>query len=296
MTDRSVMRAWLVALFVLCVGCAPDEGEGESAEQAEAQSSDSQEVDRLPDAQDLAQQVVPTPGVPTLWLAGDSTVQTYKADQAPMEGWGQRIGEFFDRTLTVNNQALGGRSTRTFMFNNVACVNGRVTYTGGKPDEKGTRWERIKQNIRAGDFLMIQFGHNDNGTVCERHVDLPEFKKNLATMVAMARGKSATPILITPMSQLKNENGQLKATLGNYAAAVKEVAVAEKVEVVDLNALSIAYYRKLGVNGAKQLFMPNETTHFVKKGAVELSRLITDDLRRQALPIATHLKKEVAAR
>jgi lysophospholipase L1-like esterase len=172
-----------------------------------------------------------------------------------------------------------------------AAVNGRVTYNGGRPDETGTRWERIKQNIRAGDFLMIQFGHNDNGGVCERHVDLPEFKKNLATMVAMARGKSATPILITPMSQLKNENGQLKATLTTYAAAVKEVAAAEKVEVVDLNALSIAYYRKLGVNGAKQLFMPSETTHFVKKGAVELSRLITDDLKRQGATIAVHIKK-----
>jgi hypothetical protein len=69
------------------------------------------------------------------------------------------------------------------------------------------------------------------------------------------------------------------------------VAAAEKVALVDLNALSIAYYRTLGPNGAKQLFMPNESTHFVKKGAVELSRLITGDLRRQMDPIAVHLKK-----
>lgn len=292
MIDRTVMHAWLMAALLLFTGCADlDAGDLEQGEQTRLQT-DTQELDALPDAPDTYQQVAPpAPGKPTLWLAGDSTVQTYKADQAPMEGWGQRIGEFFADTITVNNQALGGRSTRTFMFGNVTCTNGMVTYTGGKPDEKGTRWERIKQNIRAGDFLMIQFGHNDNGTVCERHVDIPEFKKNLAVMVAMARSKSATPILITPMSQLSNQDGQLKATLTSYAAAMKDVATSEKVEVVDLNALSIAYYRKLGVSGAKQLFMPNETTHFVKKGAVELSRLITDDLRRQALPIAVHLKK-----
>jgi lysophospholipase L1-like esterase len=137
---------------------------------------------------------------------------------------------------------------------------------------------------------MIQFGHNDNGTVCERHVDLPEFKKNLAIMVKTARDKRATPVLITPMSQLSNQNGTLRPTLTNYAAAVKEVAESEKIELVDLNGLSIAYYRKLGVNGAKQLFMPNETTHFVKKGAVELSRLITDDLRRQNSVLSPYLK------
>ena len=291
MSFRRPTWAWAIGFWLLCFGCAPESDAEEAAGDATSQQTDSQqELDGLPDAPDvLEQQVVPSANKPTLWLAGDSTVQTYKADQAPMEGWGQRIGQFFTSAITVNNQALGGRSTRTFMFNNVKCVNDRVTYTGGKPDEAGTRWERIKANLKTGDYLMIQFGHNDNGSVCERHVDLPEFKKNLAIMIAAARAKQATPILITPMSQLANQNGQLRPTLTNYTAAVKEVASAEKVEVVDLNSLSIALYRKLGVNGAKQLFMPNETTHFVKKGAVELSRLITEDLRRQKSPLAAYL-------
>jgi len=227
----------------------------------------------------------------TLWIAGDSTVMSYPASDAPQEGWGQEIGGFFSSLVKVNNQALGGRSTRTFMFGNVTCSNGKVTYTGGTPTETGTRWERIRQNLAAGDYLLIQFGHNDNGTVCERHVDLPEFKQNLSKMIAVVRERSATPILVTPMSQLSYTNNQFRATLTNYAQAMKETAAAEQAELVDLNTLSIAFYRSKGHDYvANQMFLVGETTHFQKQGALDLARLIASGLRDTKSALAPYLK------
>jgi lysophospholipase L1-like esterase len=233
----------------------------------------------------------PAPTKLTLWIAGDSTVMTYPASDAPQEGWGQEIGALFSPLVSVNNQALGGRSTRTFMFGNVACTNGQPSYTGGSPSEAGTRWERIRTNLKAGDYLLIQFGHNDAGNVCERHVALPEFTQNLAAMIRVARERSATPILITPMSQLSYANGMFRATLTDYAAAMKETAASEHVELVDLNTLSIAYYRSKGFDYvANQVFLVGETTHFQKQGAIALAQLITQALHDAPSNLTPYLK------
>lgn len=242
----------------------------------------------------------PTPvrdaGTPLLalkvWIAGDSTVMTYPASDAPQEGWGQEIGRFFSEQVTVNNQALGGRSTRTFMFNNVACNDqGQVIFSGGKPNESGTRWERIRNGLAIGDYLLIQFGHNDAGSVCERHVGVPEFQQNLSTMIRVARERGATPILITPMSQLSYKDGAFRATLTNYAAAMKKTADSEGVELVDLNTLSVEYYRSKGYDYvANQVFMPGETTHFQKTGAIALAKLIVEELRHADSGLAPHLE------
>lgn len=295
----SMRRIGFFAIFTIVAAgfsaCAAEtDAPDEYAEAGDTRTdSDAPDGDAADDPSALAQQgTAPGTLAPiTLWIAGDSTVSNYPASDAPQEGWGQEIGTFFTTSVKVNNQALGGRSTRTFMFNNVKCVNNAVTFTGGKPDEAGTRWERIKNNIVAGDYLLIQFGHNDGGSVCERKVGIPEYKKNLTTMVKAARDRRATPILITPMSQLSQQNGQLRATLTNYAAAMKEVAAAEKVELVDLNNLSIAWYRQVGFSNLQRTyFMPNDSTHFTKRGATELSRLITTDMKKQAGALAPYLK------
>jgi len=235
-------------------------------------------------------------GVPLLklrlWIAGDSTVMTYPASDAPQEGWGQELGRFFSELVTINNQALGGRSTRTFMFNNVACnEQGQVMFTGGKPSESGTRWERIRNGLVSGDYLLIQFGHNDAGSVCERHVAVPEFQQNLSAMIRVARERGATPILITPMSQLSYKDGAFRATLTDYAAAMKKTANSEGVELVDLNTLSVEFYRNKGYDYvANQVFMPGETTHFQKTGASALAKLIVEELRHADSALAPLLK------
>jgi lysophospholipase L1-like esterase len=227
----------------------------------------------------------------TIWIAGDSTVMTYGAADAPQEGWGQELAPFLEPAAKVNNQALGGRSTRTFVYGNVTCTDGKVTFTGGTPSKSGTRWERIEDNIAAGDFGLIQFGHNDAGSVCERHVGLMEFKQNLGAMVDALVARKATPILITPMSQLSYANGAFKATLTDYAAAMREVAMAKGVALIDLNTRSLELYRTAGYETvSKRYFMPGETTHFQKQGAVELARLVSEGLAAMSGGLAAYVK------
>jgi lysophospholipase L1-like esterase len=223
----------------------------------------------------------------TLFIAGDSTVMTYTAAD-PLKGWGQEISQFFTADVTVNNLALGGRSSRTFMYGNVTCVNGVVTYTGSTPSITGTRWERIVNNVAAGDYVAIQFGTNDAGTVCERHVDLPEFQQNLGVMADAIRAKSATPIFVTPMSQLSCSSGTPRATLTDYATAMKEAGQALGVEVVDLNALSIQYYESVGCDYLTQ-YIFDGSTHFQEQGAIEMARLVTEGLTQMASPLAAYL-------
>ena len=226
----------------------------------------------------------------SLFIAGDSTVMTYKEDAAPMQGWGQQIASFLRDEVTVNNQALGGRSTRTFVYGNVTCDDGRVAYNGGTPDKSGTRWERIEQQISAGDFCLIQFGHNDAGSVCERHVEVPEYQQNLQAMVRAVRARGATPILITPMSQLSYRNGVFTATLQSYATAMLEVGRDEQVETVDLNTLSVDLYQRLGYDTvSSQLFMPAETTHFQREGAIAMARLVSEALAAAGGPLAPYV-------
>lgn len=277
---------------------APDAGQGPGGRDAGRTDAGRTDAGRTDPGDEDAGTVLPVrdAGVPLaklrLWIAGDSTVMTYPASDAPQEGWGQELGRFFSEQVTINNQALGGRSTRTFMFNNVACnEQGQVVFNGGKPSEAGTRWERIRNGMVKGDYLLIQFGHNDAGNVCERHVELPEFQQNLSVMVRVARERGATPILITPMSQLSYKDGAFRATLTNYASAMKKTADSEQVELVDLNTLSVEYYRSKGHDYVvNQVFMPGETTHFQKTGATALAKLIADELRRADSALAPYLK------
>lgn len=224
----------------------------------------------------------------TLWIAGDSTVKTYDPAVEPvLEGWGQEIGQFFGDTVTVNNQAIGGRSTRTFMYNTTCVNNAPVADKSSTP----AQWGRIKNGIKEGDFLLIQFGHNDAGTVCERHVDLDEYKTNLSDMVDIILAKKATPVLVTPMCTLSYKNGAFTATLTDYSDAMKTVAQSKKLECVDLNTRSIEYYRSVGYEKlTTDIFEPGGNTHFQKEGAIAMAGLVTEELRAMGSPLARHLR------
>jgi lysophospholipase L1-like esterase len=226
----------------------------------------------------------------TLWIAGDSTVMTYNPATDPgLEGWGQEIKPFFGDTVTVNNQAIGGRSTTKFMYDVTCTPDGKTPIV----DKNSTppQWGRIKTGIKAGDFLLIQFGHNDAGTVCDRHVDLDDYKTNLSDMADIILAKSATPIMVTPMSTLSYKNGTFTTAFTDYSAAMKSVAKDKGLECVDLNTLSVEYYKSVGYDKlTKDIFQPGGNTHFQKEGAIAMARLITEELKAIGSPLARHLR------
>lgn len=115
-----------------------------------------------------------------IYLAGDSTMQTYKEEETPMRGWGQYFGQYFDENVQVINKAIGGRSTRSFLEQN--------------------RWQEIVDQLVKGDWVFIQFGHNDGSQKPERYTSPEDYRKNLIRFVADVRSRKATPVLLTSIS------------------------------------------------------------------------------------------------
>lgn len=234
----------------------------------------------------------------TVWLAGDSTVMTYTAAHqanagAALEGWGQELPQFLDANARVDNQAIGGRSTGTFMYNVTCDANGKQIV-----DKSVTppQWGAIKAGIKPGDYLLIQFGHNDEAdpkiaNYCARHVDIPQYKENLGDMADAIIARNATPIFVTPMSRLSYKNGEFEATLADYSAAMKEEAQVKGVAVIDLNSMSVELYRRLGYDKVKsELFEPGGNTHYVKQGAIELARLVSEGIASSGTGLARYAR------
>ena len=173
-----------------------------------------------------------------IFIAADSTAASYGPERAPQAGWGQTLQSWLDEgQWQVRNHAVGGRSTRSFIN------EGRL--------------DAIEKELQAGDVLLIQFGHNDAKRedptrYTDPDSDYPQF---LSRYIAAARAKDATPILITPVARLLYDFGALLDTHGRYTLAMKQVAKEQSVQLIDLNASSMAWIRALGEQGAKPYFM-----------------------------------------
>lgn len=208
-----------------------------------------------------------------IYIAGDSTAASYPPEQSPMAGWGQMLGEFLTDEVMVCNEASCGRSSKSFMD------EGRL-----KP---------IAENIRQGDYLFIQFGHNDEKPEAERHTDpFTTYLDHLLQYIAAARKKEATPVLFTSVARRHfNEAGELIPTHGDYPTAMKKLASEQKVLLIDMEAKTDALYRSLGPEDSKQLFVwlkpgehPNypkgvqDNTHFNEQGAREVAKIVVSQL------------------
>jgi hypothetical protein len=243
----------------------------------------------------------------TIWIAGDSTVMTYAAGNTDgnngvsIEGWGQELGQYFTSQVTIDNQAIGGRSVAFFMWSvvkdsagNYQCVDdqGNPQYqldaAGSHVDT--SQWARIKSGIKAGDFLLIQFGTNDETHTCPRYVSLPDFETDFGIMADTARAKGATPIFVTPMGHRSFSGSTVTNTLLPYANAMKDEATKKTVEVEDLNLRSEEYYMSVGSSYLATNIFDGGTTHFIKAGAVKMAELIAGEVRKNAGPLAAYLK------
>lgn len=208
-----------------------------------------------------------------VFVVGDSTASAYGPERAPRQGWGMQLQSFLDpKTWQVRNHAQSGRSSRSFI-------------------EEG--WlEPVARDLRKGDVLLIQFGHNDEKFEDPTRYDEPRqaFPLWLSRYVALARDKGATPILVTPLARRKFEPGtkssQLLDTHGAYAQAVRELALRDRVGLIDLTELSMAWLRALGDEASKAYFMhvpaqgQTDDTHLQQRGAVMAACLVVQGWQR----------------
>jgi hypothetical protein len=234
-------------------------------------------------------------------------VKTYAAGNkdgnngTELEGWGQEIGQFFSSKAAINNQAIGGRSVAMFMWTiatdsagNQLCVDDQGTpkfqldSAGNKIDT--SQWSRIKSGIKRGDFLMIQFAHNDETNTCPRHVTTSDFETYLGFMADTAIDKGATVIFVTPMGHRSFTGTKFNNTLLPYANAMKNEASKKKSEVEDLNLRSGEYYESVGNSYLASKIFDGGTTHFIKPGAVKMAELIVGEIRKNNGPLSAYLK------
>ncbi len=201
-----------------------------------------------------------------VFIAGDSTAAEYGPERAPQAGWGQALQSYLDPAVwEVRNHAKGGRSTRSFI------------------EEK--RLDAIAGELRRGDVLLIQFGHNDaKFEDPTRYTDpATTYPQLLMRYVQLARDKGATPVLITPVARLLYDFGSLLDTHALYTQSMKQLATREQVALVDLNDTSTRWIRALGEQGARPyfLFVPEQNkadgTHFSVAGANAVACLVVRD-------------------
>ncbi|MGG1552148.1 rhamnogalacturonan acetylesterase [Paenibacillus ferrarius] len=233
-----------------------------------------------------AVEVEAAPNACTIFLAGDSTVTDQPADGYPYAGWGQMLPLFVKQDAAVANYALSGRSSKSFISEGVL----------------DTIWSVIKPN----DYLLIQFGHNDQKPDEERRTEpFTTYKETLLRYIDGARERGAIPILVTSVQRrFFEEDGALRDTHGDYLTAMRELAKEADVALIDLAARSKALFEQLGPEGTKALFMwlaPGEfinfpdgaedNTHFQQKGGIEIARLVYEELKRLKLqPLSTFFR------
>ena len=211
-----------------------------------------------------------------IFLAGDSTVAYNDITSYPQTGWGQVLHLYLSPDVQIFNYAQNGRSSKSFI-------------------EEGLL-DEIDECIGEGDLLLIQFGHNDQKEEEKRHTDpYSTYQAYLKQYIDVARKSGATPILITPLYRRHfDDKGRLKENVhGDYPDAMKVLAKALQVDVIDLCEESKAYLEILGDRDSRALFMhlpPNtykaypegkkDDTHMTYEGAVKIAGIVYRGLEK----------------
>ena len=219
-------------------------------------------------------------GQPTLHLIGDSTMADQPVADTPERGWGQVFPAFFNSDLRIVNHARNGRSTKRFI-------------------DEGL-WDQVLGQLHQGDFVFIQFGHNDAKISDTTRYAAPRgaYRENLIRFVADTRQAGATPILITPVCRRKfSTTGEFIDGHGDYPDVVRQVSRAYKVPLIDLHARSLEWLVELGPAVSDSMFMnappgvykkypegKNDNTHFNKRGAVEVALLVLGEMELHQIP------------
>lgn len=223
----------------------------------------------------------------TIYMIGDSTMANKKNPETnPEHGWGQVFPDYVAEGVTVDNRAVNGRSSRSFIGEG--------------------RWDSVLETLKAGDFVFIQFGHNDQKFKSPDRYTNPHvtYRHNLIKFVEETRAKGATPILFSSIVRRNfNEHGTLIDTHGEYPLETRLVALELEVPFIDLQYFTEHLEESYGVEGSKKLhlhFEPGEhpyykegkhdDTHLSKLGANEIAKLAVAELKKKTSSIVKYLK------
>lgn len=204
----------------------------------------------------------------TVFYIGDSTVTYNRIDSWPQQGMSNALGLYLKEGVTLSPHGRNGRSTKSFL-------------------DEGA-FDAVIQKMQAGDFLLIQFGHNDEKDDPLRHTDpQTSYKKNLTFFIRRAREKGAYPVLITSIARrLFDEAGNFRpGSHGLYPEAVRELGRELGVPVADLTSITEEYLARVGDNPSKGWFMwPKDNTHLKPEGAMIMASFLAQELRRFGPP------------
>ena len=218
----------------------------------------------------------------TVFLCGNSTV--VDQDNEPWASWGQMIPAFFDKNVSIANYAESGESANTFI------AAGRL--------------KKALSQMKAGDYIFMEFGHNDQKQKGPGKGAYYSFMTSLKTFIDEARLRGAHPVLVTPTQRRSfDENGRIRDTHEDYPEAMRWLAAKENVPLIDLNEMTRTLYEAMGVEPSKRAFVhypagsyPGQekaladNTHFNPYGAYEIARCIVEGIRLQVPTLAHYLK------
>lgn len=220
----------------------------------------------------------------SIWLCGDSTMSIKEKRAYPETGWGMPFVYFWDSTVTVQNLARNGRSTSSFRNEGL--------------------WKKVIDEAKEGDYVFVQFGHNDEVPTKKTYTTETEFRDNLKQYVAETRSKKAIPVLLTPMARRSFDSlsGKIKGTHDVYAQIIRDVAKEENVVLLDMDKLTQQLYQQFGAENSKLLFLqlkpgehPNhpdgkvDNTHFNELGARLLAQLVLQEIKKQIPELADRI-------
>ena len=236
--------------------------------------------------------------LPTLFIIGDSTV---KNSSQGLQGWGDVIASFFDQTkIKVDNRARGGRSSRTYVTEGL--------------------WDQVLAELKPGDFVLLQFGHNDGGAVndasrargslrgigdqteeidnliTKKHEIVHTFGWYMKKFVSDAKARGATPIVLSPVPRNMWKDGKVIRASDSYGKWAAEVAKSESVSFIDLNDISAKQFETLGPDKVKELYFLEDHTHTTPAGALLNATSVVEGLRAlKNCPLAAFLNKTTSS-
>jgi lysophospholipase L1-like esterase len=232
-------------------------------------------------------QIDKAPGAITVFLAGDSTVTDQPHE--PWAGWGQMLPRFFKPGVAISNHAESGLALYSFRGQR--------------------RLDKITGDMKKGDYLFIQFGHNDQKNKAPGAGAFTTYKTDLKQFVAAARAHGGIPVLVTPMERRRfDPQGKPTPTLADYAEAVRQVGKEDNVPVIDLNAMSLKFYEALGPENSKKAFVHypagsfpgqdkelKDDTHHNAYGGYELAKCMVEGIKANVPALAKFLVDDVPA-